>query len=250
MNTSLLRIRGLSKSFGGLVVTDDLDLEIQPGEVHAIIGPNGAGKTTLAAQICGELEPDAGHIFFAGEAIEEFSAPQRVRRGMARTFQVAELAGKATALENIALAVQACNGHSFGFWRNARRDPLLRATAHGFLQMVGLAERATIRCDDLAHGERKQLELAIALALKPRLLLLDEPMAGLGQDETMLMIAKLQALKCGLAMLLIEHDLDAVFALADRISVLVSGRIIFTGTPAQVRLDPQVRAAYLGDGDA
>ncbi|SED92758.1 amino acid/amide ABC transporter ATP-binding protein 1, HAAT family [Rhizobiales bacterium GAS188] len=250
MNAPLLSVRSLAKRFGGLVATDNVDLDIAPGEVHAVIGPNGAGKTTLVAQLFGELRQDGGSIHLAGEAVSHLPTPGRVRRGLARTFQITQLLGDATVLDNVALTVQARGGHSFRFWRNARRDTALRAPALALLEAAGLAERADMRVADLSHGERKQLELAMALATEPRLLLLDEPMAGLGHGESARMVEALRALKGKVAMLLVEHDMDAVFALADRVSVLVYGRIIATGSVAEVRDDPQVRTAYLGEGDA
>jgi branched-chain amino acid transport system ATP-binding protein len=250
MSAPLLSVRGLAKRFGGLVATDTVDLDIEPGEVHALIGPNGAGKTTLVTQLFGELQQDEGSILLAGEAISHLPTPARVRRGLARTFQITQLLGEASLLDNVALAVQARLGHSFRFFANARRDASLRRAAEGFLEQAGLAERAEMRVRDLSHGERKQLELAVALATEPRLLLLDEPMAGLGYGESARMVEALRALKGKVAMLLVEHDMDAVFALADQVSVLVYGRIIATGGVSEVRDDPQVRAAYLGGGDA
>ncbi len=246
----LLRVTRLFKRFGGVTATDDLSLDVFPGEVHALIGPNGAGKTTFIGQLMGEIAPDAGEICFAGERIDRLSTPARVRRGLARTFQITELLTEETALDNVALAVQAGQGHSFRFFGDARRDRSLLEPALEHLAAAGLAGRGGVRVSALSHGERKQLELAIVLAARPRLLLLDEPMAGLGAAESRRMVDALARMKGGVGILLVEHDMDVVFALADRISVLVYGRIIASGTPAQIQADPQVRAAYLGEGDA
>lgn len=245
--TALLSIAGLSKRFGGLLATDDVSLDVQPGEVHALIGPNGAGKTTLMGQIMGEIRPDAGSITFAGTDLLPLPPPRRAALGLARTFQVTQLLMDETALDNVSLAVQAAAGHGFRFWRAARHDPALTRPALDALAGLGLADRAHIRVADLAHGERKQLELAIALAGRPRLLLLDEPMAGLGPVESQAMTATLLGLKGRLPMLLVEHDMDAVFALADRVTVLVYGRCIACGPPATIRADPRVREAYLSE---
>jgi len=244
---SLLRIEGLQKRFGGLRATDGLDLDVRPGELHALIGPNGAGKSTAIAQITGELRPDAGRILFDGQDITRLPAARRVRRGLSRSFQIVQLLDEDSALANAALAVQAAQGHAFRFWRDASRDETLLAPARALLTSAGLppARHAT-RAADLAAGERKQLELALALAARPRLLLLDEPMAGLGPAESRAMTETLRALKGTIAILLVEHDMDAVFALADRISVLVYGRVLVAGSVEQIRNDPQVQAVYLG----
>jgi len=242
-----LVLTGLAKSFGALRVTDGLDLTVEDGEVHAIIGPNGAGKTTLIGQITGEIVPDAGRISLFGADITGWSVPQRARAGLARCFQISQLCAGFTAEDNVALAVQAGQGHSFRFLRPARTDGRLRIPARAALERVGLAARADTPLEDLAHGEKRQLEIAVALAMQPRLLLLDEPMAGMGPEESAALVALLASLKGSLPMVLIEHDMDAVFSLADRISVLVSGRIIRTGTGEEVRGDPNVREAYLGD---
>jgi branched-chain amino acid transport system ATP-binding protein len=250
MAEPLLRATDLVKTFGGLTATDHLSLEVSEGEVHALIGPNGAGKTTVVGQLVGELRPDSGRIEFAGEAIDGLSPPARLLRGLARTFQISQLLPDYTAADNVALAVQARAGHSFRFWRDARGDARLRDEAARHLADIGLEAVADRRVADLSHGQHKQLELAVALASRPRLLLLDEPMAGLGPTETQAMIGLLAGLKGRVTMLLIEHDMEAVFALADRVTVLVSGRAIASGLPAAIRDDPQVRDAYLGDGDA
>jgi branched-chain amino acid transport system ATP-binding protein len=246
----LLAIRGLRKRFGGLAASDGVDLDLREGEIHALIGPNGAGKTTLIAQLFGELTQDEGSIRLSGEEIGSLPTVGRVGRGLARTFQINQLLPDFTMLDNVALAVQARRGHSFRFLARARHDEGLRESARRHLAAAGLDDRAGVRVADLSHGEQKQLEFAIALACEPRLLLLDEPMAGLSHAESDEMVALLTALKGRLTMLLVEHDMDAVFALADRISVLVYGRVIATGTPAEIRDNRQVRSAYLGEGDA
>ncbi len=250
MSESLLRVSRLFKRFGGVSATDDLSLDVRPGEIHALIGPNGAGKTTFIGQMMGEISPDSGDIYFDGASINGLSTAARVRRGIARTFQITELLTEDTALANVALAVQAGQGHSFRFLAAAGADSSLLGPAHEYLSAAGLFDRADVRVSELSHGERKQLELAIALASKPRLLLLDEPMAGLGAAESRRMVDTLLSLKGSIAMLLVEHDMDVVFALADRISVLVYGRVIASGLPADIQADNQVRAAYLGEGDA
>jgi branched-chain amino acid transport system ATP-binding protein len=247
MTEPLLRVESLVKRFGGLVATDHLSLDILPGEVHAVIGPNGAGKTTFIAQLAGELRPDSGTIHFDGRNITRLGAAQRSRRGLARSFQITSIFSGLTVEDNVALAVQAHAGHSFRFWRDARVDPALRDPAAAMLQRVGLGNRRDGLAGNLAHGEQRQLELAMALATGPSLLLLDEPAAGMGVDETERMVGLLQTLKGSVAMLLVEHDMDAVFALADRISVLVNGACIATGTPESIRNDADVRRAYLGE---
>jgi branched-chain amino acid transport system ATP-binding protein len=235
MAEPLLATESLVKRFGGITATDHLSLTVGEGELHAVIGPNGAGKTTLVAQLAGEIAPSAGRIRFAGADITALAMPARSQRGLARSFQIASLCRAFTALDNVALAIQAHSGHSFRFWRGA------------ILAEIGLAGREDVPAGLLSHGEQRQLELAIALATRPRLLLLDEPMAGMGQADSALMIALLRTLKRRHAILLVEHDMDAVFALADRISVLVYGRCIASGTPAEIRADPAVRDAYLGE---
>jgi len=243
----LLRVTGLAKRFGGLLANDNLQLDIWPGELHALIGPNGAGKTTAIAQLAGELRQDSGTIHFEGDDISHLSTPARVRRGLARSFQITQVLPDFTADDNVALAVQIRSGHSFRFWRDARGDAQLRDPAKRYLAEAGLAARADVRAGDLAHGEKRQLELAMALATEPRLLLLDEPMAGMGPAESRQMIEVLLRLKHRITLLLVEHDMDAVFALADRISVLVYGRCIATGLPDEIRANPDVRTAYLGE---
>ncbi|HZS64522.1 MAG TPA: ABC transporter ATP-binding protein [Xanthobacteraceae bacterium] len=250
MAEPLLQIQGLSKRFGGVVAAADVTFAVMPGEMHAVIGPNGAGKTTLIAQLAGELLPDSGAIRFAGADITRWPAWRRSRAGIARSFQITSLFPEFTALDNVALAVQATVGHSFRFWRDARAESALRAPARAALARVGLAHRADAVVARLSHGEHRQIELAIALAGRPRLLLLDEPMAGLGPEESARMVMLLEELKREYTLVLIEHDMDAVFTLADRISVLVDGRLIATGTPDVIRADPDVRRAYLGEDDA
>jgi branched-chain amino acid transport system ATP-binding protein len=246
---ALLEVADLTKRFGGVVASDRISLALDHGELHAIIGPNGAGKTTLIAQLTGEIAPDAGSVRFDGQDITALPVYRRSAIGLARSFQITSLFLDFTALDNVALAVQAHAGHSFRFWRNARVDAALREPARASLASVGLAERADAPAADLSHGERRQLEIAMALATKPRMLLLDEPMAGMGPEESVRLIENLRRLKGGVTILLIEHDMDAVFALADRISVLVYGRIIASGDPAAIRADPVVRQAYLGEGE-
>jgi branched-chain amino acid transport system ATP-binding protein len=248
MNAPILAVSGLGKRFGGLVATDAVSLDVRAGEIHALIGPNGAGKTTLIAQLVGELKHDAGTIELEGRDIGALPTAQRIGLGLARTFQITSLLSEYTVLDNVAIAVQVRQGHSFRFWGDVRREAALREEALAFLETIGLAARADERVDNLSHGEQKQLELAVAIATKPKLLLLDEPMAGLGHSESKQMVDLLMALKSKVGMLLVEHDMDAVFALADRISVLVYGRVIATGTTAEIRDNPDVRAAYLGEG--
>ncbi len=245
-----LKARSLIKAFGGLMATDNLSLEVAPGELHAVIGPNGAGKTTLVNLLSGLLKPDAGAITFAGRDITRLSAPARVKAGLVRSFQITSIFRDFTALENVMLPVQAQQGHSFRFWTPVSRDARLTAPARELLERVGLGDRADVRAGDLAYGEQRQLEIAISLATGPSFLLLDEPMAGMGPEESQGLVEFLGALKGRYTMLLVEHDMDAVFALADRITVLVYGRVIATGTPDEIRNDPEVRAAYLGEEEA
>ena len=247
MAETLLEVTGLRKSFGALAATDGVDFEVREGETHAVIGPNGAGKTTFISQLSGMLRPDEGRIRFAGEDITALPAPARSRKGLARSFQITSIYREFTALDNVALAVQAHAGHSFRFWRPARGDAALRDPARAVLQEVGLGARADVVAANLSHGEQRQLEIAMALATRPRLLLLDEPVAGMGTDESLRMVEFLATLKGRKTMILVEHDMDAVFTLADRISVLVYGRIVATGRPEEIRANPEVRAAYLGE---
>lgn len=250
MAEALLELRGLSKSFGGLRVTDDVSLTLHPGEIHALIGPNGAGKTTLIHQITGTLAPDAGTIRFLGADITGLPMARRARLGLARSFQITSVIPGFTARDNAALAVQAREGSSFRFFRPARREAALNDAAMAALAEVGIEARADSPAALLSHGEKRQLELAIALAMKPRALLLDEPLAGTGPEEAERLIRILSGLGARYGILLIEHDMQAVFALADRISVLTQGQVIASGTPDAIRADPRVREAYLGEEEA
>ena len=250
MAEPLLQVDGLSRRFGGVVASDAITLDIPHGEFHAVIGPNGAGKTTFVGLLAGEIAPQAGTIRFDGNDITRLPVYRRSTLGLARSFQITSLFRGFTALDNVALAVQAHTGHSFRFWRDAWRDPALREPARATLVRVGLADRADVRVDRLSHGEHRQLEIAMALATKPRMLLLDEPMAGMGPEESARMVEMLRGLKGGVTILLIEHDMETVFALADRITVLVYGRIIASGDPAVIRADAAVREAYLGEQEA
>jgi len=247
---ALLAIEGLVKRFGGLTATDQVSLEVPAGELHAVIGPNGAGKTTLIAQLAGELMPDGGSIRFAGEDVTRLRTHSRVRRGLARSFQITSVFREFTTLDNVALAVQAQAGHSFRFWRPARAEAALREPARAILEQVGLSARADVPAAILAHGEKRALEIALALAGRPRLLMLDEPMAGMGPEDSARMVRFLSTLRGKLTILLIEHDMDAVFALADRITVLVYGRAIASGAPQAIRSNAEVRQAYLGEETA
>ena len=243
----MLEVRQLVKTFGALRATDGIDFDVREGETHAVIGPNGAGKTTFISQLAGNLLPDAGSVRFDGSDITALPAPKRARLGLARSFQITSIYPEFSALDNVALAVQAHSGHSFRFWKRARGDPALVEPAQQVLAEVGLAERSHVLAANLAHGEQRQLEVAMALATNPRLLLLDEPMAGMGIEESQRMIALLSRLKQTKTIILVEHDMDAVFRLADRISVLVYGRVIATGAPERIRANEEVRKAYLGE---
>ena len=248
MSAPLLETRNLIRRFGGLVATGDVSLSVLPGETHALIGPNGAGKTTLIAQLQGELPPSSGQIFFHGQDITALPSHRRALMGLARSFQITSVLPDFTALENVRLAVQARQGHSFRFWRQAGADRPLNAEAAEALERCGLADRLHLQAGLLSHGERRQLELAMALAMRPALLLLDEPMAGMGKQDGIRMTRLLAELKSDYAMLLVEHDMEAVFSLADRLSVLVQGRLIATGSVDEIRANPAVQAAYLGHG--
>ena len=243
-----LETRALVKRFGGIVATDAVSLSVAPGSVHALIGPNGAGKTTLIAQLSGERLPDAGTVTLGGEDVTRVPAAARVRRGLVRTFQITSVFPELTALGNVACAVQGRAGHSFRFWRRADGDAALEGPARECLERVGLGARGAVLAGALSHGERRQLEIAMALACGPRLLLLDEPTAGMGPEESAMMVTLLGSLRGEVTILLVEHDMDAVFALADTLSVLVHGRLVASGDPAAVRTDPAVVEAYLGDG--
>ena len=247
MPEPVLRLEHLRKSFGGLLVIDDLSLEVAPGELHAIIGPNGAGKTTLINQISGLISPDAGRVVFGGRDITALPVHARAAAGLARSFQVTSILPGFSALENVALAVQARSGSSLRMFGRAAEEEELNAPALAALGEVGLGPRADLPAAQLSHGEKRALELAIALAMAPKLLLLDEPMAGTGREETARLVELLRGIKGRFPMVLVEHDMTAVFALADRISVLIYGRVLASGTPQEVRADPKVAAAYLGD---
>jgi branched-chain amino acid transport system ATP-binding protein len=249
MADALLRVERLAKRFGGIVATDDVDIAVPEGELHAVIGPNGAGKTTLISQLSGTLIADAGRIQFGDVDITRVPAWRRSHLGLARSFQITSLFLDLSVLDNVALAVQAHAGHSFHFWRNARLETGLRQPARAALEQVGLGHRAETRASLISHGEHRLLELAMALAGKPRMLLLDEPMAGLGPDESARMVETLRGLKRRYTILLVEHDMEAVFALADRITVLVYGRVIASGAPDVIRANDEVREAYLGEDE-
>jgi branched-chain amino acid transport system ATP-binding protein len=245
--SALLELRQLVKRYGGLVATDHLDLTVTRGEIHAIIGPNGAGKTTLIHQISGAIAPSSGSILFNGRDITDIKMHDRVKLGLARSYQITNIFKDYSVLDNLALAVQARRGSSMRFWRQAVLDEALFDEARVILGQVGLGERLTAIAGNLAHGEQRQLEVGLALATLPKLLLLDEPMAGMGPEESARLIPLIRNLRNEIGVVLIEHDMDAVFQLADRVTVLVAGRVIATGTPDQIRSDPEVRKAYLGD---
>ena len=250
MTDNLLTVTGLHKHFGGIAATDNVNLAVARGEIHAIIGPNGAGKTTLIAQLSGQIRPDSGDIEFGGRSIVRYSMAQRARAGMARSFQITSVVMPMTLLENVMLAVQGTTGHSFRFWAPAHQDQALKRTAMESLAEVGLEDRAGRLAANVSHGEQRQLEIAMALGMKPRMLLLDEPMAGMGKEESGVMVDILNRLKGAMTILLVEHDMDAVFSTADKLSVLVDGHIIATDIVANIRNNPDVQKAYLGDGNA
>lgn len=243
----VLDLKRVDKAFGALKATDNVSLTLVPGEIHALIGPNGAGKTTLIAQISGKLRPDSGTISFRGRDVTRMSVARRARLGLGRSFQISSLIPEYSARRNVMLALQARQGSPYRFFWPVQRDPGLTGPAHAILRRVGLGPRASVPAGELAHGERRLLEIAMALALEPACFLLDEPMAGMGTEGVGRLVDFLRALKQEAPILLVEHDMDAVFALADRVSVLVSGRIIATGPVAEIRADPQVRRAYLGE---
>jgi len=248
--TPALKTNGLTKRFGANVVSDNIDLDVIEDEIHAIIGPNGAGKSTLINQLTGELEPDAGRIEFFGRDITALPVYRRALLGLSRSYQITSVFADFSAIENVAIAAQAHAGHSFGCWKPVAQDTGLTNVSRAALEKVGLAAKADDYAAELAHGERRQLELAMALVSNSKMLLLDEPMAGMGARESASMVHLLRTLKGRYTMLLVEHDMDAVFALADRISVLVYGKIIVTGSPQQIRHSVEVRKAYLGDSYA
>lgn len=245
--SSTFSVRGLVKRFGGLLVTDHFDLELGPGELHAIIGPNGAGKTTLINQLSGELMPQSGSIMLDGRELVGESVQQRARLGISRSYQITSVFHEFTALQNVMLAVQGASGRNFSFWRPVLGDASLVQPAEELLQQVGLGADARTPVSAMAHGARRQLELAMAMALKPRVMLLDEPMAGMSHQESQDMVRLLQQLKGRYGIVLVEHDMDAVFALADRITVMVYGKVIACGSSEQIQNNPEVRTAYLGD---
>ncbi len=250
MSLTILNVSNLSKTFGGVVATDHLNLEIKHGELHAVIGPNGAGKTTLIAQLSGETLPDSGEIIFREENITALPPFKRSRLGIARSFQITSLMLEIDVIDNITLATLAQDDHSYKFWKPARDDINLQKSALNALKEIGLEKRAFEKVGNLSHGEHRQLEIAMALATQPHLLLLDEPMAGMGTEEGRKILKILQKLKRRKTILLIEHDMDVVFALADRITVLVYGRVIASGSPQSIKEDEKVREAYLGsDGE-
>ncbi len=243
----ILEVTDLSKSFGAVLASDRLSFAVKPGEIHALIGPNGAGKSTAIGQISGEIRPDRGRVRFRGQDVTRVPTYRRAQLGLQRSYQITSLFPDFTTEDNVALAIQALQGHSFRFWSSARREPTLREPARQMLDRVGLADKSELKASALAHGEQRQLELAMALAGQPSLLLLDEPMAGMGQSESLAMLDILRPLKGEVGILLVEHDMDVVFALADVVSVLVKGAVLMTGSPEEVRADAEVRRAYLGD---
>jgi len=246
----ILKIIGLNKHFGGIIATDNVNLAVKKGEIHAIIGPNGAGKTTLISQLSGQLKPDSGDIEFEGNSIIADSMARRAHRGLARSFQITSVVMPMTLLENVMLAVQGTGGHSFHFWAPVKNDREMEAAAMQSLAEVGLEDRAGRVAANVSHGEQRQLEVAMALAMKPRMLLLDEPMAGMGKEEGAMMVDILNRLKGDMTILLVEHDMDAVFSLADQLSVMVNGHVIATDTVEAIRSNLDVQKAYLGDGHA
>ena len=247
MTEPVLATHGLRKAFGALQASDGISLDLRPGEIHAIIGPNGAGKSTLIAQICGALTPDEGRVELLGQDVTAETTQARAARGLARTFQISALAMQDTVLQNVLLGALGASGRPWRFLSRVSKDRDLRATAEAALEAVGLADLAALRTAELSHGQRRQLEVAVALTLRPRAFVMDEPMAGLGQEGSQRLTVFLDGLRQQAPILLVEHDMDAVFALADRISVLVYGRVIATGTVDEIRRDPLVRDAYLGD---
>ncbi len=247
MTEAVLKVEGLTKRFGALIANEDVDLDVQPGEVHAVIGPNGAGKTTFVSQLAGELRPDHGRILLGGRDVTALPVHKRARLGLARSYQITSVIPSFSALENVAFAAQAIDGNSFKFWKPARSVDHLNEKAAAILAEIGLGHRQDILVKNMSHGEHRQLEIAMALATDPKVLLLDEPTAGMGPAATEGMIAFLDTLKGRYAILMIEHDMDVVFSLADRISALVNGRRVATERPDQIRQNAEVRRAYLGD---
>ncbi len=249
MAEPLLRIESLCKSFGAVKACHDLSLEVHAGEIHALIGPNGAGKTTLLNQIAGDLTPDSGQIFLAGQDITHLPLYRRAHLGLARSYQITSVFANLSVEENMLLAIQAHHGHSFRFWGRGLKDPQLLAELGPALETVGLSERAEAIAGNLSHGEKKQLEVGMALSCKPKLLLLDEPMAGMGPGGSIELSKLIHKLKKEMTILLVEHDMEAIFSLADRITVLVYGEVVATGSVEEIRSNPAVRQAYLGEED-
>ena len=249
MSDPILRIEGISKSFGALKASDNVSLDLRAGEIHALIGPNGAGKSTLISQIAGSLRPDEGRIHLEGRDVTALDVVARARAGLGRTFQISSLAMEDTVLQNAVLGALGARQRRLGLFAPVMKDRALVEVALQALRDVGLEEFAGFRTADLSHGQRRQLEVAVALTLRPHVFLMDEPMAGLGAEGSALLVTFLEKLKTHAPILLVEHDMDAVFQLADRISVLVYGRIIATGTPGEIRANADVREAYLGEED-
>ncbi len=243
----LLEVQGLTKRFGGVTANDAIDLELAAGETHAVIGPNGAGKTTLVAQLSGEILPSAGHIVLGGLDVTRMPPYRRAARGLARVFQVTSIFKDFSTLENVAIAAQGRLSHSYAFWKPAEADEGLNTLAREALRQVGLESRWSDPAGELSHGEHRQLEIAMALVRRPRLLLLDEPTAGMGPEESRDFQQLLLGLKKSYTILLIEHDMQVVFAIADRITVLAGGQVIASGSPREVQANTQVREAYLGE---
>ncbi len=250
MTEPILKVTALNKHFGGIVATDNVNLEVEQGIIHAVIGPNGAGKTTLISQLSGQIKADSGDIHFGGSSIINASMARRAHLGLARSFQITSVVMPMTLLENVMLAVQGRSGHSYRFWSPVKQNREMETAAMASLAEVGLENQARRRAAKVSHGEQRQLEVAMALAMKPRMLLLDEPMAGMGKEEGALMVEILNRLKGEMTILLVEHDMDAVFSLADRLSVMVNGHVIATDTVEQIRRNSEVQKAYLGDGHA
>ncbi|MGH8436624.1 MAG: ABC transporter ATP-binding protein [Pseudomonas sp.] len=248
--TPLLSVENLVKRFRGIHASDGINFDLRPGEIHAVIGPNGAGKTTFINQLAGELAPDSGRILLDGQDITSEPVYLRAALGLARSYQISAVFDELSVLENVMLAAQAHQGHSFRFFKDAAKDEKVAAPSREAVRIVGLEDALHRPAADLAHGAKRQLELAMVIATKPRLMLLDEPMAGTGPAESREIVALLRRLRGTAAIVLIEHDLDAVFALADRISVMVYGKVIATGTCDDIRADAAVREAYIGDEEA
>ncbi|MDL1974136.1 MAG: ABC transporter ATP-binding protein [Deltaproteobacteria bacterium] len=247
MGESLLSVKSLIKRFGAVQASNNFSLEVAQGELHALIGPNGAGKTTALNQLCGELMPDAGRIFFDGRQITRMPVYRRAQLGLARSYQITSVFEHLTVRENLSLAIQAHKGHSFRFWKKAVDDPVIRQAVLQATARVGLEKRANMQAANLSHGEKRQMEVGMLLAGHPKMLLMDEPYAGMGPGGAVELTKLIRKLKTEFTILLVEHDMGAVFSLADRITVLVYGQAIATGTPQEIRANPEVRQAYLGD---